>query len=74
MSTNDKKQDRNIVHVHAGDDLVVHWEGGLVLLSAIRLDGYYASMRPDFPSSSKSTVTLSGISLRTVSEGRGLEA
>ncbi len=31
---------RNIVHVREGDDLVIHWEGGILLLSKSKFAGY----------------------------------
>lgn len=56
----DEKQ-RNIVHIHEGDDLVIHWEdGGLVLLSKARFYRGETSTRV------APRVTFEGVSLRTI--------
>jgi hypothetical protein len=56
----DEKKPRNIVHIHEGDDLVIHWEMGLVLLSKAQFAGYKTG------GESPPQVMLDGFALRTM--------
>jgi len=59
MADTDEKK-RNIVHLHAGDDLVIHWEDGLVLLSKSQFAGFETG------GEGPPKVTFAGFALRTV--------
>lgn len=59
MDKVDQKK-RNIVHVNVDDDLVIHCEKGMVLLSRSRLRSYTTQV------GGTPTVTLSGKALSTV--------